>query len=110
MPARIRHSAAERAAERLQTLIGDGWSYLRLATRYGVSTGTVWRMARGIEPKAAASRRAFRLPEAVGAETQYTAILHCVIRTCRKPFIPNHPSRRKCFECSPPRRHRRMRL
>jgi len=107
MPPGIRRSPPERAADRLQTLIGDGWSYLRLAARYGVSTGAVWRMARGIEPRGAAARRAFHLPPVVGADTQYTAILHCVIRTCRKPFIPNHPQRRRCFECSPPRRRRR---
>jgi hypothetical protein len=106
MPPGIRRSPPERAADRLQTLIGDGWTYGRLAARYGVSTGCVWRMARGIEPRATAARRAFHLPPVVGADTQYTTILHCVIRTCRKPFIPNHPQRRRCFECSPPRRHR----
>ena len=107
MPTRPSHSAAERAADRLQVLIGDGWSYLRLAARYGVSTGAVWRMARGIEPRGAKARRAFHLPPIVGADTQYAAILRCSIQTCRKQFIPNHPQRRRCFECSPPRRRRK---
>ena len=102
-----RRSPSERAADRLQTLIGDGWTYWRLAARYGVSTGAVWRMARGIEPKAAAARRAFRLPPIVAADTQFVTILRCAIRTCRKPFIPTHPRRRRCFECSPPRRRRK---
>lgn len=105
-------SPSERAAARLAALLAGGWTYSRLAARLSspaakVSTGAVWRMVRGREPRAAPVRAAFGLPPKVGSGTQYVVILYCRTGSCRKAFVPNHPLRRRCYECAPPKKRSR---
>jgi hypothetical protein len=109
MAPRLTHSAAERAQERINRLLATPLSYITVAASYGVSTGTLWRMGHGIEPRADKARRAFGLPAALGPGTQYAAVRYCKVKGCHKPFIPNTPTRRRCFECRPVRRKSRRR-
>lgn len=80
------------------------WS--AVAARYGVSKGMAWRMAHGIEPANSEARQAFGLPAKLDPTTQYQPVRYCKEQGCQRLFISNHPQRRRCFECSPVRKHK----
>jgi hypothetical protein len=106
MPRRSRRSASERIQGALAARVAAGIPWSAVAKRYGVSKGMAWRMAHGIEPANPKARHAFGLPPRVGPWTQYQQVRYCKEHRCRKPFIPNHPQRRRCFECAPVRHHK----
>ena len=89
-------------------------SWRRVAALWGVSTGTVIRVAGGYEPRRAGIRAALGLPPLVTLQTgpgvaiTSGAILITSSRTCPcgRSFIPNHPSRTHCPTCRPPRRRK----
>jgi transposase len=106
MPSDRPRSASERIQDRMQAMRARGMSWSAVAKILGVSKGAAWRMARGIEPANTKARHAFGLPPKVGPRTQYQQVRYCKEHRCRKAFVPNHPQRRRCFECSPFRRHK----
>jgi len=89
-------------------------SWRRVAALWGVSVGTVIRVASGYEPKRTGLRAALGLPPLVTLQTgpgvaiTSGAILITSSRTCPcgRSFIPNHPSRTHCPTCRPPRRRK----
>lgn len=83
-----------------------------VAEAYGVSKGLAYRIAvEGYEPKSAALRRKLHLPlptarvipidGAIPDGAQAPGAKWCVI--CGRSYISNHPRRRRCYDCSPPR-------
>ena len=84
-------------------------SWARLAASYGVSVGTIVRVAMGYEPKRAKIRQALGLlprgavEVAAGVELAPRSELMVSSRICicGRAFIPNHPRRRYCQTCRP---------
>lgn len=84
-----------------------GVSWKQIGVLYAIDQATAWRVAAGRLPHSKQALLALGLPPRIDADTQHLEVSSCVNRECRKPFISNHPQRRRCFECSPPRRRRR---
>jgi hypothetical protein len=106
----------ESVRQRVISLRGSYGSWERVAALWGVSVGTLVRVAGGYEPKRAGIRAALGLPPlgivhmSPGIAVSFGAILmvSSSICPCGRSFIPNHPSRTHCPTCRPPRKgHRR---
>lgn len=80
---------------------GSSEGYRQIGSSYGVSGGLIWHIERGHNPTDPEIRATLGLSPPLGPETQHRGVFYCSEATCSIPFIPNHPRRRKCFECSP---------
>lgn len=77
-----------------------------------ITHATVQRILEGAEPKDPKIRAAIGLPayqqvvavtgEAIPTGAQVISASYC--KVCGRPFISNHPRRRKCFICGPYRK------
>jgi len=82
-------------------------SWRKAGGRWGLNPASARLIAMGHIPGPSIRRR-LGLPEfaqvtrvdgAIPPGTQSRGALYC--KDCGGPFIPNHPRRKKCFECSP---------
>lgn len=81
---------------------------------YGVSAGLAYKIAvQGYEPKSPELRRKLGFPIFTKVElitstpcqdgTQILEVRECIHCEQHRPFVPNVPSRRRCYACSPKR-------
>ena len=65
----------------------------------GIPAGTLCSIAKGREPKKPIYRSKLGLPAVIVMSEE----MICAAEDCERKFIPNHPSRRYCPICHPPR-------
>lgn len=87
----------------------------KIAEDYGspITCADISRLLHGIFPKGTAKRAVLELPPIVRVElitstpapdgTQILEVRECIQCKQHRPFVPNVPSRRRCYSCSPKR-------
>jgi hypothetical protein len=101
-------SALKIAILKMREIGGKQCSWGKIGDFYGVTKATVWGIANeDYDPKDAVIRAILHLPPlstvtvvgpgAVPDGTQVLAARQC--RDCGKPYVPNTPTRVKCYEC-----------
>ena len=95
-------------SETILDVYSDLHTWQKVGDKYGISRGMAYRIAvNKYEPKTPEIRKKLGLPVAVSVipvsgeippGSQSLGASYCI--RCGKPYIPNHPRRRKCFVCS----------
>lgn len=122
IPVYAKNTGVRRAYSRMEVLatihaLKDAGKSLRQIARehYNgcISHAVIQRLLEGMEPHDPKIREALGLPARAatvyviggGEIPEGAQVVSASMCECGQPFISNHPARRKCFICSPYRKH-----